>query len=92
MSIKTHPVSLPAAETYVKLKLEADRLAEQVDAAKTALIALASHPSETGFGVSVTRFWKQGSVDYKKVPELAGVDLEVYRQKGRWETRVSIGR
>ena len=92
MSIKTHPVSLPAAETYVKLKLEADRLAEQVDAAKTALIALASHPSEPGFGVSVTRFWKQGSVDYKKVPELAGVDIEAYRQKGRWETRVSVGR
>ena len=81
-----------AAERYVKLKLEADRLSEQLDASKTALITLASHPSETGFGVSVTRFWKQGSVDYKKVPELAGVDIEAYRQKGRWETRVSVGR
>ena len=50
------------------------------------------HPSEAGFGVSVTRFWKQGSVDYKKVPELKGVDLEAYRQKGRWERRVSVGK
>jgi hypothetical protein len=29
--------------------------------------------------VSVTRFWKAGSVDYKKVVELRGVDLEQYR-------------
>jgi len=89
---RVDPAWKTAAEAYVKLKAEADRLAEQVDAAKTALITLASHPSEAGFGVSVTRFWKQGSVDYKKVPELKGVDLEVYRQKGRWETRIATNR
>ena len=81
-----------AAETYVKLKEEAERLAEQLDAAKTALIALASHPSEAGFGVSVTRFWKQGSVDYKRVPELMGVDLDEYRGKAREEVRVLIAK
>jgi len=89
---RSDPEWKTAAETYMKLKAEADRLAEQLDAAKTALIRLASHPSESGFGVSVTRFWKQGGVDYKKVPELAAVDLDAYRQKGRWETRVSIGK
>jgi hypothetical protein len=26
------------------------------------------------------------------VPELAGVDLDAYRQKGRWETRVTVGK
>jgi hypothetical protein len=55
-------------------------------------VALTEHPSEVGFGVSVTRFWKTGSVDYKRVPELAGVDLDNYRQKGRFETRVSVGK
>jgi hypothetical protein len=39
---------------------EAESLADQVDAAKEALVALASHPSEAGFGVAVTRFWKAG--------------------------------
>jgi putative phage-type endonuclease len=53
------------------------------DAAKAALVELAKHPSETGSGVTVTRYWKQGSVDYKKVPELAGVELERYRGKER---------
>jgi putative phage-type endonuclease len=81
-----------AAECYVQLKAETDALASRLDTAKEALIALAQHTSEAGFGVAVTRFWKQGSVDYKKVPELAGVDLEGYRQKGRWETRVTVGK
>jgi hypothetical protein len=40
----------------------------------------------------VTRYWKAGSVDYKRVPELASVDLDAYRQKGRWETRVTVGK
>ena len=81
-----------AAEQYAMLKAEAERLAGRLDTAKEALVALASHPSEAGFGVSVTRYWKPGSVDYKKVPELAGVDLDSYRQKGRWETRVTVGK
>ncbi len=89
---RTDPEWQMAAETYVKLKAEADKAQEKVDAAKTALVGLISHPSETGFGVSVTRFWKQGSVDYKAVPELAAVDLEAYRQKGRWETRITTSR
>jgi len=33
-----------------------------------ALVRLAKHLSESGFGVSVTRFCKQGNVDYKTVP------------------------
>jgi len=60
------------------------------DAAKAALVGLAKHPSETGSGVTVTRFWKQGNVDYKKVPELAGVELDAYRGKAREEVRVSV--
>lgn len=81
-----------AAEAYVRLKADADQLAERLDEAKEALINLTSHPSETGFGVAVTRFWKQGSVDYKKVPELAGIALDAYRKKGSFETRISIAK
>ena len=55
-------------------------------------MAASASPSEAGFGVSVTHYWKSGSVDYKRVPELAGIDLDAYRQKGRWETRVTVGK
>ena len=81
-----------AAERYAQLKAEAELMAGRLDTAKEALVALASHPSEAGFGVSVTRYWKAGSVEYKRVPELVGVDLDGYRQKGRWETRVTVGK
>ncbi len=37
-----------------------------------------------------TRLWKRGSVDYRRVPELVGVDLEVYRSAAREEVRVTV--
>lgn len=80
-----------AAGEYVVRKREAEVAAERLDSAKAALIELSQAPSEAGFGVTVTRYWKTGSVNYKTVPQLRGVDLEAYRSAGRFETRVSVG-
>ena len=79
-----------AAERYVQIKAEYETVTAKLDEAKSALLTLAHHPAESGFGVSVTRYWKQGAVDYKKVPELATVDLNAYRKKGGFETRVTV--
>lgn len=79
-----------AAMTFAAAKQAEEVTAEQLDAARLALISLAQHPRETGAGVSVTRFWKTGNVDYKKVPQLQGVDLDAYRGKAREEVRVSL--
>ena len=73
-------------------KRKADAISEELDQAKAALLKLASHPSEIGNGVTVTRFWKSGNVDYKKIPELSVIDLDAYRAKGRFETRITIGK
>lgn len=74
--------------------LEAKRYADKADLAleeaRKALVALSKHPKEVGAGVSVTKLWKVGSVDYKRVPELEGVELERYRGKGREEVRVTV--
>jgi hypothetical protein len=75
----------------MQAKQQADVSAAALDNAKAALIGLASHTSESGGGVKVTRFWKAGAVDYKKIPELKGVDLEQYRGKAREEVRVTTG-
>jgi len=80
-----------AALAYTRAKQAAQVADEALDRAKEALVALARHPREQGAGVSVTRYWKAGSVDYKKVVELRGVDLEQYRGKGREEVRVTVG-
>ena len=65
-------------------------MSECLDAAKQKLVALAAHHSESGCGVTVTRFWKAGNVEYKKVPQLAGVDSEQYRGQRRSEVRISL--
>ncbi len=79
-----------AAESYRGWKSVIDEAQAKADAAKAVLIALATHSRETGYGVSVTKFWKIGNVDYKKVPALAGMNLELYRGAMREEIRVSI--
>lgn len=80
-----------AAGAYVEAKAVAEAAAKWLDEARQTLVALAQHPKEQGAGVTVTRFWKQGSVDYKVVPQLRGVDLDAYRGKAREEVRVSVG-
>lgn len=81
-----------AAEEYLARKAETDTIATQLDEAKARLAGLASHSSEKGFGVSVSRYWKAGNIEYKRVPQLAGVDLDKYRGPSREEVRVSIAK
>jgi putative phage-type endonuclease len=81
---------LQAAQAYAQAKQAAQASDEALDRAREVLVALARHPREQGAGVSVTRFWKAGAVDYKKVVELKGVNLEQYRGKAREEVRVSV--
>jgi putative phage-type endonuclease len=78
-----------AAATYLEAKRVADAAAKALDAAKAGLVGLAWHTSEAGAGVTVTRFWKNGTIDYKKIPELAAVDLERYRGAQGQEVRVT---
>jgi putative phage-type endonuclease len=80
-----------AAAEFMLHRQEADLATQRLDAARERLVGLAQHPSEVGAGVSVTRFWKTGRVNYKAVPQLKGVDLDAYRSSGRFETRVSVG-
>jgi len=78
-----------AAQEYAQAKQVAQAADEALDRAKDALVALTEHPREQGAGVTVTRYWKAGNVDYKRVVELRGVDLEAYRGKAREEVRVT---
>ncbi len=81
---------LDAAQAYVWAKQSAKAAEEAVDVAKKALLSLSRHPREEGGGVLVTRFVKQGAVDYKRVPALEDVDLEQYRGPQREEVRITL--
>lgn len=86
---RTDDTWLLAAKAYSEAKQAAQASEEALERARDALVALARHPREQGAGVAVTRYWKAGSIDYKKVVELKGVDLEHYRGKAREEVRIT---
>jgi putative phage-type endonuclease len=88
--IRDDPEWLSAAAAYLELRTAYDALSARCDEAKAQLTGLASHAKEQGGGVSVSRFWKRGNIEYKRVLELATVDLEQYRGPSREETRVQI--
>lgn len=90
--VRTDEVWQTAATEYARLKAEADAVGERLDAAKQALVALAVHNSEAGAGVTLARYWKAGNVDYKKVPQLVGVDLDQYRARAKEEVRITLAR
>lgn len=78
-----------AAEAFAEAKRAADVADAVLAKARDELVALACHAREQGAGVAVTRFWKAGNVEYKKVPVLQGLDLSMYRGKAREEVRVT---
>lgn len=88
--VRTDQAWQEAAHRYAEAKKHADTLAEQLEQARQALLSLAQHPKESGGGVTVTRYWRQGNVDYKKIPALRGVDLTAWRTGPRQEVRVSV--
>lgn len=79
---------LEAAAAYREAKSALAAAQDREKAAKERLESLADGNAVTGGGVKLTRFWVQGSVDYKKaIP--ADVDIEQYRKSGRWQTRIT---
>ncbi len=89
-AIRTDPAWTLAAEAYLQAKAEVDGATARLETARNHLVSLIHHAREQGGGVSVVKLWKQGNVDYKRVPELKGVELDKYRGQGREEVRVTV--
>ncbi len=53
---------------------------EESEQLREKLIACANGKNVKGNHLTLSRFMRKGNVDYKKVPELKGVDLEPYRK------------
>lgn len=87
---RSDPEWQQAAQDYLGWKSVVDEAQAKADAAKTKLVEMTSHCRESGCGVSVTRYWKQGSVDYKRIPELQDVNLDAYRGELREEVRITV--
>lgn len=77
-----------AAHAYriARRALENAQSAEK--AARERLQELAGERSAKGCGVSVSRFWRAGTVDYRKALP-ADIDIEQYRKQGSWQYRIT---
>lgn len=66
-----------------------DMWEEKESDAKNALIAMANGKSCIGCGIRLTKYMRRGSVDYGKIPELKGIDLDKYRKSSSVNWRIS---
>lgn len=69
-----------AVADYLQAKEEADQSADVLEVARKHLIELAPNGAK-GLGIQVIKAERQGTVNYKAIPELKGVDLDKYRGK-----------
>ncbi|MGZ5080859.1 MAG: lambda-exonuclease family protein [Usitatibacter sp.] len=79
------------ANRFRMAKLQIAKYEKEQEEVAAQLKALAGEARKARCGdVTLTRFFKKGNVDYKKIPQLAGVDLEAFRKKGAFQTRIDV--
>jgi putative phage-type endonuclease len=76
--------------SYVYFKRMADEAESGMKAAKEQLEKLSEGKNVKGSCVKYTRITRPGAVDYAKVPELLGVDLDQYRKEPVVSIRITI--
>lgn len=79
---------------YAEVKRQMDSLKKELTALEEALTKIVEPGKPSvflrGAGVSITGYFRKGNVDYAKIPELNGVDLEKYRKKSSFCHRITI--
>jgi hypothetical protein len=82
-----------AASKYITVKKNIARLTSELKALEEQIKKAATHNKCMIGSLSVTRFKTQAPIDYKKVPELQGLEksyLDSFRGKERETTRITI--
>lgn len=57
-----------------------DKIEKKYKDLKKEILLAIEHPRAMGYGVRIRRSMRKGNVDYAKIPELKGVDLEKFRK------------
>ena len=69
------------AKRWLTVSKQLKALESDEEACRQILIEIAEDSSAIGCGVRLTKVVRKGNVDYKAIPELRGVDLDLYRKK-----------
>lgn len=75
---------------YINVKENLERAKAIEEDVRRDLIEMADGRDVRGCGVKVCKVERKGAVDYSKIPELNGVDLEKYRKKGEESWRITV--
>lgn len=86
---RTDPAWIRAGKAWLKAHAVAEKANLTLAKKRFALTKLAGDTSASGAGVSVTRYFRAGTVSYGSIPELQGVSLDAYRKPGDWQMRVT---
>lgn len=84
------PIWLEKEAKFAALLSQKNELEKELDTIKEDLIVRSGEKNCSGKVLRLTKSIVKGSVDYSKVPELSGVNLEGYRKKSftRWTPSV----
>ncbi|MES2875403.1 MAG: YqaJ viral recombinase family protein [Bacteroidota bacterium] len=55
---------------------------------RDSIVQKMGHRNAKSEGLMITRYERKGAVDYSKIPELEGIDLEKYRKPSTWQYRI----
>lgn len=79
-----------AATAYQNAIAEQKAAEEKVEEARKKLLEICTENTK-GAGITVYKSERKGAVDYKKIPQLEGVDLEQYRKKSAQVWTIKAG-
>ena len=65
-------------------------LQEEEELLKRELISLSEEKNCVGGGIKVTHHVRRGSIEYTKIPEIQGLDLERYRKEPSRNSSISV--
>lgn len=77
------------SEEWKETTKKRKQLEEYEEKLRNQLILLSGDKNSMGNGIRLTKIIQKGGTDYSKIPELKGVNLEIYRKKSFVKYRIS---
>jgi putative phage-type endonuclease len=68
------------ANRWKQIRTDIKKLEQEEEDCRNAFVHMANQQNAQGFGVRLQAMPRKGNVDYTKIPELTGVNLEQYRK------------
>lgn len=79
------------AAEWIDTKRTMESLQEKEEALRRQIIHMSNRGNVKGCGIKVAKTIRRGSIDYRSVPEIQGMDLESYRKRDQEVWKITKG-